>query len=107
MEDNTITSNEPVVEPAAAEAVAAVDDVKVEQADEPMNAAPKNLISLTVKTPKEKETVSISAEANVKEVSFYFTFFIFINSIHFNDSLTHSSRTKWAKHFPNPTTNCV
>jgi hypothetical protein len=41
--------------------------------DEPMNAqseaAQTNLIHLTVKTPKEKETVSVSAEATVKEVN--------------------------------------
>ena len=80
MEENTITTNEPVVEQAAATVVTA-EEVKVDEvggADEPMNAAaaPKNLINLTVKTPKEKETVSISAEANVKEVFFLILHFV-------------------------------
>ena len=109
MEENTITTNEPVVEQAAATVVTA-EEVKVDEvggADEPMNAAaaPKNLINLTVKTPKEKETVSISAEANVKEV-----FLIYIQTsilILIKLSKRHSSRMKWAKRFRNPTTNCV
>ena len=62
------------------------NDVKKEEeatnktTDESINTK-TNLITLTVKTPKEKETVQIHPDASVKEVDFFFSKISFCNTI--------------------------
>ena len=64
-QEGTTNENKPT-EPTVAETTAAGGASASESTGQ---AAEANLIELTIKTPKEKETVHVAAEASVKDVS--------------------------------------
>ena len=61
----------------------ATDAPKSNEAAASSGAEARNLMTLTVKTPKEKETVSIQEDANVKQVTSHTKYFN-LNQISYN-----------------------
>lgn len=108
-ETKPTTVAETATEPSKAEAPAksegseatavTTEDVHVE--------AKTNMINLTVKTPKEKETVSIDADASVKEVCERVEFTCKIVTYFLSNFYLKSSKKKCLKNFQKQPNNCA